>query len=232
MSRGVLIGGAAVLLSAGTVAAQQVQRVTQEPQLYECESRIETMQSDYGDLFNGGAAIPPALEDLRSAARRLIAQDRGQACLAVIDAMDVALAGYERAGPEVASPATGEPGLALGENEIEARLVPMSEVETDTAATEGTELYNYANQKLGEVEGLLFEGGRPTHLVIEHGGFWKIKPGTAAIPVDVVRWDPEWEAFFAPLSEDALDEAPAYGANGGATWDRATNDSYFAGVID
>lgn len=232
MSRALLIAGAAVLLSAVGVPAQQVQRVTQEPQLYDCERRIDDLRGGFGNVFDGEAAIPAALGDLRSAARRLVAQDRGEACLAVVDAMEVALGEYDRAGPEIASGAARGSVARLTEEEMEARLLPMDEVETDTAATEGTEVYNYDNQKLGEVEGLLVEAGRPTHLVIEHGGFWKIKPETSAIPVDIVRWDPEWEAFFAPLSEEALDNAPVYGPAEGAAWDRAANDSYFADSIE
>ena len=45
-----------------------------------------------------------------------------------------------------------------------------------------------------------------------------------AIPLDLVRWGPAWQDFFAPLTGDDLDQAPEYDER---VWDTNVNDEFY-----
>lgn len=117
--------------------------------------------------------------------------------------------------------------------DLEARAVSFtnSAVLRDTAEIEGTDVYNFGSNLLGDAHGLLLSNGQPTHLVIDHGGFWAFGERRIAIPVENVRWDPEWQTFLVHLSEDQLKDAPRYDGKD-ATWTAQANDGFYAGLGD
>jgi hypothetical protein len=94
----------------------------------------------------------------------------------------------------------------------------------NTARLEDTDLYSMDGEDIANVQGFLVAQGKPTHVIVSHGGFWDLGNNDAAIPLDIVRWDPEWQAFFAPLTDERLDEAPAYDEN---AWDAPMNDRFY-----
>jgi hypothetical protein len=194
----------------------------------ECAARMQEVSG--GEFFAGETAAYRqhlgVLSDLRDSAMQLQAEGLDEACLQVVDAMETAIAGFQ--GDAQTGGAMG--GLAtrgdVTREQLEQRLVAVdaSEMPINTARLEGTDLYSMDGEDIGNVEGFLMAQGKPTHMIVSHGGFWDIGDNDVAIPLDIVRWDPEWQTFFAPLTDEQLDEAPDYDES---AWDGATNDQYY-----
>ena len=72
-------------------------------------------------------------------------------------------------------------------------------------------------------------GGKATHMIVGHGGFWNIGDDEAAIPLQRMRWDPESEAFYINLTEEQLDNAPDYDQKNGR-WVIDKNDGYYDSI--
>ena len=198
-------------------------------QEYVCQSRIDQQSGEYGDVLEGSGygAAQSVLLDLRNSALRLQTQGLDQACVETIEAMEVALAAYRQSDELgdteiVASPELGN---------IEERAIPFGEAHLETSAIEGADLYNYGNDYLGEVRGVVMDAARPTHVVVGKGGFWDTGASQAAVPATMLRWDPEWDAFFVPLTAEALEQAPDYRV-ARADWSREANDRYYQDLID
>jgi hypothetical protein len=217
LSRKTLIAAAALAaIQAGPAAAQETF----------CQEQVERVSAEYREMLEDRAyaSARTVFRDLHSAAARLMTQEMSmdEACLETAEAMEAALAAYRAAGPDEGAGIAASPELG----DIEERAVPLAEAEIDTSAIEGADLYNYDNDYLGEVSGMRVGAGRPTHVLVGEGSFWDVGPKQAAIPVDMLRWDPEWEAFFVPITSEALQEAPAYSASGDS-WTPGENDRYF-----
>lgn len=216
----------------------------------QCDQRIQGMQQQHGEFFIGGGLGfeqgRPVLRDLRDAAFRLQQQGLEEACESVVDAMEQTIAAYEvygdQAGAATMAPAdttvegaartgvvggtTATRGVFTPE-EIQARSVPLSQsdISMNTDEMQNRDIYSFNGEDLGDFEGLLISQGQPTHIVVSHGGFFSIGDDDVAIPVDMVSWDPEWQVFVVPFTEDQLDEAPDY--NRTADWDVTGNDEYW-----
>lgn len=113
--------------------------------------------------------------------------------------------------------------------EIEARVVAFTESNSLINSSDliGYNVYNYKDEFLGEIDGMLTRAGSaPTHLIVGHGGFLNIGDREAAIPVDKMKWDPKYEVFYVDISEEALDNAPDYDMVDGK-WKVDANDAYY-----
>lgn len=193
-----------------------------------CADRIQNVMDQVGDTLDAPGYGPgrTVLRDLRNAALHLRTQEMGRACLQTVEAMEAALAAYREAGP-----VGGEmmPAPELGD--IDRRAIPFGEAAIDTATIEGADVYNYGSDYLGEISGVVLDAGRPTHVLVGQGTFWDVGPDQVAIPAALLRWDPEWDAFFVPITSEAFQEAPAYTADAGA-WNPEENDSYFEEIAE
>lgn len=218
MARTTLIAAAAsALLGAAPVLAQ------------ECDGRINELTGDTAELVRQGGGAAIVVRELQDAAVRLAEQDLDEACLATVEAIQAALDAYGPDGGAGGPLVVQRPVLAAAE--IEARAVPFREAGLATSALENADVYNYENDYLGEVENVLVRGGRPTHVLVTPDGILNRGPVGAAIPVSLLRWDPEWEAFFVPITSQALEDAPAYAADAGQ-WSPEENDRYYEGLIE
>ena len=153
---------------------------------------------------------------------QLQAQGLDEACLKVVDAMETAIASFQGGSPAGGTAARGD----VTRQQLEQRLVPVeaSDMSINTARLKGTDLYSMNGKDIGNVEGFLMAHGKPTHMLVSRGGFWDIGDNEVAIPLDIVRWDPDWKTFFAPLTDDQLDDAPDYDES---AWDANANDQFY-----
>lgn len=115
--------------------------------------------------------------------------------------------------------------------DLEARLVSFvdSDVVRDTSQVDGAGVFNFDNERIGHAEGLLLTNGQPTHLVIDHGGFWAFGKSRIAIPVAIVRWDPQLEHFVIAVRDEDLEGAPVYDPEDEA-WTAQANDEFYASL--
>lgn len=225
MVRDTLIAAAALsLLGAAQVSAQALGAGEVSPKALSCENRISDLEAEFGDVSDSRAYGPAqvVLGNLRNAALRLNTQRMNDACMETVEALEVALNAYGEAGPEAGAEIVASPELG----NIDERAVAFGDAGVDTSRIEGADLYNYDNHYLGEISGLLMESARPTHVIVGEGGFWDRGPSQVAVPVSMLRWDPEWEAYFAPITSEALEEAPDYRTAAG-DWNSQENDRYF-----
>jgi hypothetical protein len=209
---------------AGQTEVQVIQPGQEQVAAGECALRMEEVAG--GQFFVGAEAgyrrHTLALNSLRDAAVQLQADGLDEACLRVVEAMEIAIENYQTAGPPAEMAARGE----VTREQLKERLVPLdaSEMPINTARIEDSDVHNFDGEDIGNIEGFLMAQGRPTHIIVSHGGFWNIGGEDVAIPVDIVRWDPEWQAFFVPLSGDDLDQAPEYDER---AWDTSVNDQFY-----
>lgn len=111
--------------------------------------------------------------------------------------------------------------------QVQARAVPLaqSDISMNTDELQDRDIYSFTGEDVGDFEGMLISQGQPTHIIVSHGGFLNIGSNDVAIPVELVSWDPEWQSFVVPFTEDQLDEAPDYDRS--ADWDWTGNDRYW-----
>ncbi len=203
----------------------------------ECGARMQEVSG--GQFFAGDTPgyrqHLRVLTSLRDSAMQLQAQGLDEACLQVVDAMETAIASFEGGDTQAAGTMGAAGGMAgamatrgeVTREQLQQRLVPLdsSDMPINTARLEGTDLYSMSGDDIGNVEGFLMAQGKPTHMIVSHGGFWDIGDNDVAIPLSIVRWDPEWQTFFAPLTDEQLDEAPDYDES---AWDVNANDTFYS----
>jgi hypothetical protein len=213
-----LIVAAAVVLAAGPALAREEL----------CTHRIDEVSAAVEEALDppGYNSAQTVLRDLRNAALRLETQMLDAACVETVEAMEAALAAYRAAGPAESAEIVPSPELG----DIEARTVALADAGMDSATIRDADVYNYDNDYLGEVTGLVVSGARPTHVLIGERGFWDAGADRAAVPASMLRWDPEWKAFFAPITTGALQDAPAYMAD--AEWNPEANDRFYVELTD
>lgn len=230
MVRDTLIAAAALsVLGAAPVCAQALGAGEVSAKALSCENRISDLEAEFGDVADSRAfgSAQMALRGLRDSAQRLSTQQMNDACMEAVEALEIALAAYREAGPDAGGEIVPSPELG----NIDERAVAFGEAGLDTSRLEGADLYNYDNQYLGEISDVVMESARPTHVIVGEGGFWDRGPSQAAVPVSMLRWDPEWEAFFVPITSEALKEAPDYRTAAG-DWNTEESDRYFEGLRD
>ena len=125
----------------------------------------------------------------------------------------------------------GDRKFGMEWKDVEPRLITWDAADAEFESEDliGTNVYNYKNEFLGEIDGLLMRGGKATHMIIGHGGFWNIGDDDAAIPLQRMRWDPESEAFYINLTEEQLDNAPDYDQKNGR-WVIDKKDGYYDSI--
>lgn len=229
MVRKTLIAAAPLcILSVAHASAQALGAGEPTVKALSCENRINDLESEFGDVVENRAygSAQMVLGDLRNAALRLNTQQMDDACKEAAEALEAALTAYRAARPEA-----GEivPSTELGE--IDERAVAFADAGIDTSRVVGADLYNYDNDYLGEISGVMMDSAQPTHVIVGEGGFWDRGSSQAAVPVSMLRWDPEWKAFFVPITSEALKEAPDYRTAAG-DWNAEENDRYFEGLSD
>lgn len=227
--RGVMVLGAATVLAlaAGPAHAR-------------CAGELEAVMAEAPEI----ADLPPdqqllareTMRDLRSAAHRLNGDGLELACLATVDALAEVMTDYHLAVDEPAPSGTVQGGEDIEETDAaldarDPRLLPLTAADMAFATRDviGNAVYNYQGEEVGEFAGLRTGRGGVTHALIEPTDFWSISDDSAAVPVDLVRWDPQHALFYVPLNAEQLQKAPAYASAEGA-WDPEMNDRYYAGV--
>ena len=229
MVRDTLIAAAALSVLATPVFAQALGAGEVSAKGLSCENRISNLEAEFGDVADSRAygSAQMALRSLRNSAQRLSTQQMNDACLEAAEALEIALTAYREAGPDAGGEILPSPELG----NIDERAVAFGDAGIDTSRIEGADLYNYDNQFLGEISDVVVESARPTHVIVGEGGFWDRGPSQAAVPVSMLRWDPEWEAFFVPITSEALKDAPDYRTASG-DWNIEENDRYFEELPD
>ena len=207
----------------------------------ECNTSMEAIDKEFSDFIVSEARINrdsrPVIQDLRDAAISLKTQGNEEGCEAVVSALGDVIDGFQTAAAERKEAqaeakdvdrTTDEYFMTL-RKEIDARVVEPIEggVLMDTSELKGINIYNYRDEFLGEVDGLLMGAGTsPTHMIVGHGGFWNIGDTEVAIPLKKFMWDPEWEVFYVDMTEEQMDKAPDYDLQNGK-WVKDQNDSYY-----
>lgn len=204
-----------------------------------CADELEAVMSEAPEIRD----LPPdrqmlareTMRDLRSAAHRLDADGLELACLATVDALAEVMTDYH-----LAVGASAPTGTVWGGEDVERtdaaldardpRLLPLTagDLAFATRDVTGNAVYNYQGEEVGEFTGVRTGRGGITHVLIEPTDFWSIGDDSAAVPADLVRWDPQHALFYVPLSAEQLQDAPAYESGEGA-WDPEMNDRYYAG---
>lgn len=230
MQRMMTIGGAVALaLVAGSAFAAE-----------SCQSRLQAILSEAPDLTRMPAGqqvlAKRTLRDLRSAAEGLQRDGFEAACNATLDALAKAETEYHLmiAHPEplgsvmgnAGQPAEAPPAPVAQKD----RLVPFNAAgPLDTGRLRGSAVYNGNGEIVGDFAGLITtKGGAATHMLIGYGNFWNIFDKEAAVPLDIVKWDPQNGIFYVPLTKKELSEAPEY--DKGKNWQVQANDRYYASL--
>lgn len=204
----------------------------------DCEARMTELQEAHADGFatRGGADVRNIVRDLQSSAIRLKAIGDDEGCEAVVQAMNTVAAN----SAETMKDGAATEGDAAAATDAEVRgdprervvAIDKADVTFNTSSLKGVNVYNYKDEFLGEVDGLLVRTGQaPTHLIIGHGGFWNIGDEEAAIPLNKLKWDPEWDVFYVDMTEEQLDNAPDYDMTNGE-WRADENDSYYGKLAE
>ena len=95
----------------------------------------------------------------------------------------------------------------------------MAAIETDESISligsnkvEGTSVYNPDGDKLGSIYNFMVDKrtGQVEYAVLEFGGMLGIGSDYYPLPWDVLNYDEDKGGYVVPLSQDRLDNAPAY----------------------
>lgn len=202
----------------------------------ECETELEAVLAETPDF--GGLApddeimARQTVRGLAAAARQLSADGHEAGCIAALDALAMAVTGYHL---HLADTPVGEVKGAEDLSRTDAaldqrdpRLVPITDAELGLATREleGSSVFSFQGERVGEFEGLLAGRQGAAHVLIGLGNFWSVFEDTVAVPAALVAWDPQNRLFYVPLTGEELENAPEYQDGGG--WDAALNDDYFA----
>ena len=228
---GATLAGLALALASGSAGAAG------------CRTQLSALLEETPDL----SQLPPdrallarrTLRELAAAARQLDADGHEAACIAALDALAKAMTDYkiDLVGREPAGTIKGAEDQVLPEAALDVRdprLVPLTVegLAFTTRAVKGNAVFNYEGERVGEFQGLLSgPDGFATHVMIGHGGFWTMFDKRAAIPIDMVRWDPDRRLFYIPYGEDELAAAPVYDPDAD-DWDAAMNDEFYASLAE
>ena len=215
--------------------------------LADCNEEMKQFSESYAQVENRGQ-IRSVIQDLRNAAAQLNQQGLDQQCMEVVATMQQVVDDFQdQQAQQVAAPEEGKTGdaqTAAGDGEavrdeqaladrrkaIADRVLSLDEVggPVNTADFIGTSIYNYNNEALGEVSGLLLaDDQRATHLVMSHGGFWNIGEQRALVPIDLVKLDPESNSLYVDISREQIDGAPEFAMGREGEWSPENNDQYY-----
>ena len=75
---------------------------------------------------------------------------------------------------------------------------------------EGTEVWNRTDGKLGTIHSVMIEKrtGKIAYALLSFGGFLGIAGRVHPIPWDMLRYDPEFDAYMVDITEEQLRNAP------------------------
>ncbi len=97
----------------------------------------------------------------------------------------------------------------------------------------GSDIRNYQNEELGEIEDLLIETkeGKTSYAIISHGGFLGLGDKQIAVPLDKLKVTEDNEVFVLKATEEQLEGAPSFERSSqdhfmDETW-LQTNKKYF-----
>lgn len=226
MRRILMTATAATALLAGAAYAQPK----------DCTAAMQDVEARYGEM-QMSPTTSKVIYDLRNAAMQLRNQGMTEACESVTASLNDVIDAYHTKAinaeasddPAVEGEATAVWSTDADEATVRERVVPFeqrAEV-TDTQSLVGINVYNFQNEFLGEVDGLLMAKGAPSHMIVGHGGFWNIGDEEAAIPLAKMHWDPEWNVFYVDMTTEQLEKAPDYDKTEDGSWTIDTNDEYY-----
>lgn len=114
--------------------------------------------------------------------------------------------------------AAGDPGGAVGPNNIEASRVS------------GTAVYNTEGEHLGHIQDLVIGkiDGRVRYAVMSFGGFLGIGESYHPLPWEVLKYDERQGGYVVGVTIDQLHGAPRYGASDTPRW----NDPDYGRQVD
>ena len=192
----------------------------------DCSADMQSAYDTHGAILSGNTGIPlharAVVRDLRNAAIALKQQGNEEACRDVVAVLNDLAADYKEAAKDNGTAATME----LSEIEAGVVILETSDTTLDTDSLVGVNVRNYKGEFLGEVDGVMMRGGKLTHMIVGHGGFWNIGDDEAAIPISKIKWHPETEVMYINMTEEQLEKAPDYDRKDGK-WVVDNNDGYY-----
>lgn len=194
------------------------------PALAECDLSAVAVKRD--DETSYTKTVRNDLQEFRRAAVKLKTYGKEAACEAIV----AAIKEIQSEPSKTASQAAADPDKAKAKiaferatpvNEVKGRLTVQRMLEADLRGADG--------KIIGEIRDVILSNeGKPTHIVVEFGGFLGIGEEHAAVPYDRMKVaagvdDDEELTFFVPLTEDKLEAAPRF-EPGKRDW--LTNESW------
>ena len=150
------------------------------------------------------------IHTLQSAAAVLARQGDEEGCQYLLGRVEQTYANYAGQLRE----AGVEPGqVSVWREEQIAASVPVQEMERSLSLDNilGTEVRNFADERLGSIEDVVMAPGTGEIAVaiIGHGGFLGFGEDYAAVPWALLRTTPGFETFLLDASEETLENAPS-----------------------
>ncbi|MBY8975057.1 PRC-barrel domain-containing protein [Rhodobacteraceae bacterium NNCM2] len=196
--------------------------------LADCQVAMTDFEETYGDtpveMAGSDVANRQVVRQLRSAALILQQQNKDAACETVVGALSEVTESFGK----------NRQDITAANEDIRADVVDFTTTGAfyDTTDLVGTNIYNYDNEFVAEVDGVLMpKEGEAGHLIVSYGGFWNIGDREVAVPFSAVKWHPEYEMIYADLSEERLAQAPDYDRTNGE-WSIDQNDSYYEAFME
>lgn len=193
----------------------------------DCSADMKSAYDSHGPILSGNTAVPlesrAVVRDLRSAAIGLKRQGHEGACREVVAVLNDVAKEYMEA-----QKSAGTEAKPMSREEVEAKVVAVG-AQAEVLGTDelvGTNVYNYTGEFLGEVDGVLMRGGKASHMIVGHGGFWNIGDQEAAIPLDRLKMHPDSGAIYVNMTEEQLEKAPDYDKKDGR-WVSEKNDQFY-----
>ena len=92
----------------------------------------------------------------------------------------------------------------------EDRVVDPAHELISSRRVEGTEVWNRIDGKLGTIHSVMVEKrtGKIAYALLSFGGFLGIAGRVHPIPWDMLRYDPDFDAYMVDIGEEQLRSAP------------------------
>lgn len=90
------------------------------------------------------------------------------------------------------------------------RVVDPAHALISTRRVEGSEVWNRTDGKLGTIHSVMIgkRTGKIAYALLSFGGFLGIAGRVHPIPWDMLRYDPEFNAYMVDITEEQLRQAP------------------------
>lgn len=201
----------------------------------DCNTSMAGVGADYDKISmanrHATADNRAVMRNLRDAAHTLKANGNEDGCEAVVSAMKDVVEDMREQAAEKMEEKTGMTAAERHEKARErAMTLVTAKMTLNTTDLKGTDVYNWNDEFLGEIDGVILgDGGKASHMIVGHGGFLSIGDDEAAVPLSKLRWDPEREVLYLNMTEEQLENAPDYDKVDGK-WMIDANDDYYKDI--